>query len=170
LKPSTFELTLTPAIKLLEKLKIDFQVLSYEHDPSETAYAKEAACKLGIAEQRVFKTLVLETFKKQVSDYCVVVIPTTHLADLKLVANLMGAKKADLAPANKVQNMTGYILGGVSPFAQKRKLKTLIDESALAHDTVFVSAGRRGIEIELEPSIMKDILDASFHNICVGQL
>jgi Cys-tRNA(Pro)/Cys-tRNA(Cys) deacylase len=159
---------LTPAIKLLNKLKIDFNVLSYQHDPKETAYAKEAANKLGISPEQVFKTLVFETVSKQGIDYCVTILPATHQADLKAVANAVGAKKAALAPANKVQNMTGYILGGVSPFAQKRKLKTLIDQSAMAHNTVFVSAGKRGIEIELEPKSMKDILDASFHYICAG--
>lgn len=156
---------MTPAIKLLKKLKIGFQVLSYQHDNNETSYANEAATKLDLPPEQVFKTLVIETSCKSSNEYCVAILPSTQQADMKAIAKLMAAKKANLAPANKVQNMTGYILGGVSPFAQKRQLKTFIDQSALAHETIYVSAGKRGLEIELEPTLMADILKASFKHL-----
>ena len=150
---------MTPAIKLLEKAKVNFKVHEYEHDPAAESYGLEASEKLGIDDARVFKTLVVMLDAKE---YAVAIIPVAHMLSMKHIAKAAGAKKAAMADKIAVERITGYVLGGVSPMGQKKRLKTFIDESAQQHPTLFVSAGRRGMEIELSPQDLKQQTSALF--------
>jgi Cys-tRNA(Pro)/Cys-tRNA(Cys) deacylase len=150
---------MTPAIKLLEKAKVIFNVHEYEHDPAAESYGLEASEKLGIDDVRVFKTLVVMLDAKE---YAVAVIPVAHMLSMKHIAKAAGAKKAAMADRIAVERVTGYVLGGVSPVGQKKLLKTFIDESAQQHSTIYVSAGRRGLEIELAASDLKTQTSGTF--------
>lgn len=153
---------MTPAINLAKKKKITFNIHQYEHDPKSASYGEEAAEKLGLELSQVFKTLVIATDQNQL---CVCVVPVAGMLDLKLAAKALNAKKAAMADAKKVQSTTGYVLGGVSPLGQKKQLPTLIDQSAQDHKTIFVSAGKRGLEIELAPTDLQQLTQAAFADI-----
>ena len=140
---------MTPAIEQLKKSRIKFDVLSYEHDVNNTNYGIEAVEKLNLNSAQVFKTLVLETSEQQL---IVAVTPVTQQVNLKQLAKLCAVKKVMLAEPQKVQASTGYILGGVSPLGQKKRLKTYIHSSALDFDTIYISAGKRGLEVKLSPN------------------
>lgn len=154
---------MTPAINLLKKHKISHKVHEYLHDPAAESYGLEAASKLGIEEARVFKTLVVNLDGKALA---VGVVPVSSMLNMKLMAKATGAKRAEMASPAEVERATGYVLGGVSPLGQKRQLKTIIDESARGFDTIYVSAGRRGLEIELGPEDLKRLVKGSFAAIC----
>lgn len=139
---------MTPAINTAKKQKIQYQIHEYEHDTTSESYGAEAAEKLGLEANRVFKTLVVSLDETELA---VAVIPVSSMLSMKLAAKAFGAKKAAMANKIAVQRSTGYVLGGVSPLGQKKLLKTAIDDSALEFSTIFVSAGRRGLEIELAP-------------------
>lgn len=153
---------MTPAIKLLQKHKVCYQLHEFQHDANASSFGLEAVEKLQLNAQQVFKTLVVETDS---SELAVAILPVTHSLSLKLTAKAMGCKKVKMAEASKVERTTGYVLGGVSPLGQKKRLKTLIDSSAQAFDTVFVSGGRRGLEIELNPKDLQLQLNAGFADI-----
>ncbi|WP_166253073.1 Cys-tRNA(Pro) deacylase [Marinobacter salicampi] len=150
---------MTPGINIARKAGIRFQVHEYTHDPKSEAYGQEAAEKLGLPPDRVFKTLVLELDSREL---VVVVLPVSRMLSMKLIARAAGAKKASMAQPQLVARSTGYVLGGVSPLGQKKPLRTWIDSSARGHSTIFVSAGRRGLEIELSPGALRDLTNASF--------
>ncbi|WP_428739049.1 Cys-tRNA(Pro) deacylase [Sulfurimonas sp.] len=152
---------MTPAIRLLKKQNISFNTHQYEHDAASKSYGEEAAQKLGIAQERVFKTLVVQSEKS----LAVGVVPVSKMLSLKVMAKALGVKKVAMADAKDVENATGYILGGVSPFGQKKRLKVVLDSSALNYDTIFVSAGKRGLEVELSPTVFEKILSAKFEEI-----
>ena len=152
---------MTPAIEQLKKSRIKFDILSYEHDVNNTNYGLEAVEKLNLNSAQVFKTLVLETSEQQL---IVAVTPVTQQINLKQLAKLCAVKKVMLAEPQKVQASTGYILGGVSPLGQKKRLKTYIHLSALDFDTIYVSAGKRGLEIALSPACLAELIQASFGN------
>ena len=137
---------MTPAIELVKQHGIAHQLHHYQHDPAAASYGAEAAEKLGLLPQQVFKTLVLSLDAKQLA---VAVLPVSQQLSMKLAAKALGAKKADMANAHDVMRSTGYVLGGVSPLGQKKLLPTVIDSSAQQFATIYVSAGRRGLEIEL---------------------
>lgn len=153
---------MTPAIKSLEKAKAVFKIHEYSHDPNAESYGLEAAEKLGIDANRVFKTLVVML---DVKDYAVGVIPVSAMLSMKQIAKAAGAKKAVMADKQQVERMSGYVLGGVSPFGQKKLLKTFIDSSAAVQASIFVSAGRRGLEVEVEPEIFTRVLRAQFSEL-----
>ena len=154
---------MTPAINAAKKAKISYLLHEYTHEPAEESYGLEAAHKLGIAEKRIFKTLVIDS---GINDLVVGIVPVSSRLSMKLLAKSVGAKKATMAAAIEVERSTGYVLGGVSPLGQKKKLKTVIDSSALDYATIFVSAGRRGLEIELAPNDLLTLTNAVFANIC----
>jgi Cys-tRNA(Pro)/Cys-tRNA(Cys) deacylase len=139
---------MTPAIDVAKKNKISHTIHEYAHAESSESYGLEAAEKMGVPQERVFKTLVVSLDNKEL---VVGVIPVTSMLSMKLIAKVAGAKKAAMADKSDVERSTGYVLGGVSPLGQKRRLKTIIHWSAKNHPTVYVSAGRRGLEIELSP-------------------
>jgi len=154
---------MTPAINTAINAKIHYVVHEYSHESSEESYGIEAANKLGVPEGRVFKTLVVNT---GVKEFAVGIVPVSSMLNMKLIAKAIGSKKARMSLASDVERTTGYILGGVSPLGQKKKLKTIIDSSALEYPTVFVSAGRRGLEIELKPKDLLSLTQAKFAEIC----
>jgi Cys-tRNA(Pro)/Cys-tRNA(Cys) deacylase len=132
----------TPATRAARAAGIEFALHEYEHDPRADSYALEAATALGIDPERVFKTLVVA----RDGDLGVCVVPAGDQLDLRSLG-----KRAALAPTDRAEKVTGYVAGGISPLGQRRALPTIVDESALLHDSIFVSAGRRGLEIELAP-------------------
>lgn len=156
---------MTPAIELAKQRGIAHQVHQYQHDPAAASYGLEAAEKLGLLPQQVFKTLVLSLDSKQLA---VAILPVNQLLSMKQLAKALGAKKADMANAADVMRSTGYVLGGVSPLGQKKLLPTVIDSSAQQFATIYVSAGRRGLEIELSAADLRQLLNAQFVALCQG--
>lgn len=153
---------MTPAINLLKKNKCDFKIHKYDHDPACTNYGEEAALKLGLDENQVFKTLLVELNPKEL---VVCVLPVNKSLSLKHVANAFKAKSAKMADKAEAQKVTGYLLGGISPLGQKKVLKTLVHESASSFETIFVSGGKRGLDIEVQASILEKLLRAKITNI-----
>lgn len=153
---------MTPGINVVKKNKIQHTLHEYHHDPSSASYGSEAARKLGISEDRVFKTLVVLLDGQALA---VGVIPVCSMLNMKLMAKATGAKKAVMAEKAAVERATGYVLGGVSPLGQKKRLPTIIDASAQHFPTIFVSAGRRGLEIELVPDALRRLVNGSFASI-----
>lgn len=154
---------MTPAINLAKKAKIKHCIHEYSHNPSCDAYGLEAVQKLGISETRVFKTLVVNCGDGKLA---VGVVPVSSMLNMKRMAKALGTKKVSMAQKAEVERSTGYILGGVSPLGQKKRLPTVIDASSLEHSTIYVSAGRRGLEIELSPQDLKLLTKGSFAEIC----
>jgi len=154
---------MTPGINVAKKAKIVHKVHEYVHDSSGESYGLEASEKLGVHKDRVFKTLVVSFDKKELA---VGVIPVSSMLSMKLIAKATGAKKATMADQSDVERSTGYVLGGVSPLGQKKRLKTIIDSSAKNHSTVYVSAGRRGLEIELSPIDLVKLVNGCLARIC----
>ncbi|MFT5135059.1 MAG: Cys-tRNA(Pro)/Cys-tRNA(Cys) deacylase [Arenicella sp.] len=153
---------MTPAINLLKQQRISHTIHEYVHDTRVQSYGGEASEKLGIPADRIFKTLVVSVDSLFLA---VAILPVEHSLNLKLMAKSLCGKKAAMADTAAVQRSTGYVLGGVSPIGQKVRLKTVIDESALNLADIFVSAGRRGLEIELAPTDLSRICDAKFASI-----
>lgn len=140
----------TPATVALVKLGIEFEARSYEHDPAVTDFGHEAAAVLGVSAERVFKTLLADAEGELV----VGIVPVSGTLDLKALAAAVGSRKAAMADPAVAERKTGYVVGGISPIGQRTKLRTLLDVSALGHDTVLVSGGRRGFDIELAPQAL----------------
>lgn len=136
---------MTPAVIAVQRARVKFQLHEYSHDPDAESYGEEAAEKLGLDPARVFKTLVASVDGKLV----VGVVPVAGSLDLKALAAAVHGKRAVMADLHEAERATGYVSGGISPLGQKKRLPIVIDESALALDTVFVSAGRRGLQLEL---------------------
>lgn len=154
---------MTPGINVAKKAGIAHRVHEYEHDSSSASYGLEAAEKLGVPEGRVFKTLVVTLNSDELA---VAVLPVSSMLSMKLMAKAAGAKKAFMADQADVERATGYVLGGVSPLGQKKRLKTIIDSSAEAFSTIYVSAGRRGLEIELNASDLARLVGGRFAGVC----
>lgn len=155
----------TPATVVLDKAKIPFTAHPYEHDPAVTAFGTEAADALGVEPARVFKTLMVEVEGK----LAVAVVPVSGALDLKACAAALGAKKAGMADPKDAERRTGYVLGGISPLGQRHPSATVLDSSALDFDTVFVSGGRRGLDIELAPADLVALTGAVIAPIGTGQ-
>ena len=153
---------MTPAINIAKKAKIAYTLHSYMHDPASPSYGEEASEKLGIPADRVFKTLVAQIDGREL---VVAVIPVSSMLSMKQIAKAAGGKKAEMAKGTDVERSSGYILGGVSPIGQKKRLKTFIDETTQSFATVYVSAGRRGLEIELSPNDLKTLCSAEFYDL-----
>lgn len=153
---------MTPAINLLKKNKCEFKIHKYDHDPACENYGEEAAQKLGLDENQVYKTLLVELSPKELA---VAVLPVSKQLSLKEVANAFKAKKAVMANKQEAQKVTGYLLGGISPLGQKKRLKTVLDESAKNYDTIFVSGGKRGLDIEVKPQDLIKLLNSNYYNV-----
>ena len=138
----------TPATVALTRAGVPFTLHPYEHDPRAESFGLEAAEALGVPPERVFKTLLAEAGGRLV----VGIVPVTGQLDLKALARAVGAPKATMADPVAAERSTGYVVGGISPVGQKRALSTVLDDSALRHETVFVSGGRRGLDLELTPA------------------
>ena len=153
---------MTPALDLLKKVRAEHRVHSYEHDPKAASYGLEAAEKLGLDPARVFKTLLAASEK---GELLVAVVPVVGSLDLKALAHAAGVKKVEMADPAAAQRSTGYLLGGISPLGQKKRLRTFIDSSAQPFSSIFISAGRRGLEVELAPAVLAEHTQAKFADI-----
>ena len=137
----------TPATVALTRAAIDFTLHAYEHDPRAASYGLEAAAALGVEPERVFKTLLAEVD----GALTVGIVPVTAQLDLKALAAAVNGKKARMADVAAAERATGYVAGGISPLGQRKRLPTVLDTSATKFETLFCSAGRRGLEVELAP-------------------
>lgn len=151
----------TPATTLLARAGVPFSTHAYEHDPASASYGLEAAEALGIAADRVFKTLLADVDGR----LTVAVVPVSGQLDLKALAAAAGGKRATMAEAAAAERATGYVVGGISPLGQRKRLPIVVDGSALAFATVFVSAGRRGLEVELAPADLVRLTGATTADI-----
>ncbi len=141
---------MTPAINLLKKAKIPHAVHSYVHDADADSYGREASEALDVAAQRMFKTLLVSLHGGK-HPLAIAIVPVSHQLDLKSIAAAAGAKKAAMADPADAERATGYVVGGISPLGQKKRLPAFVDTTALAFPTIYVSAGKRGLQIELAP-------------------
>lgn len=159
----------TPAIAALDGAGVDYLVHEYRHDRRSTDYGAEAvdtlSPRLGVAAGQIFKTLVLDLGERRLG---VAVVPVPRQLSLKAAARAFGVPKAQLAPAAGVTRVTGYVLGGVSPIGQKTSLPTVVDSSALHWDRILVSAGRRGLQIELAPADLIGATGARVAELAAG--
>jgi Cys-tRNA(Pro)/Cys-tRNA(Cys) deacylase len=138
----------TPATRVLAQSGVPHVLRSYRHDPRSSSYGLEAAEELDVAPERVLKTLLADVDGALV----VGIVPVDTQLDLKLLAAAVGGKRATMAEVARAERATGYVAGGISPLGQRSTHPTVLDESALAHQTVLVSGGRRGLDVELEPN------------------
>ena len=138
----------TPATIALTAAGIAFTIHEYAHDASERKYGAEAARELQLDPERVFKTLLTLVD----DELCVAVVPVSGTLDMKALAAARGARKAEMAPIDLAQRSTGYLIGGISPIGQRRALPTVVDETIVLFDTVFVSGGKRGLDLGLAPN------------------
>jgi Cys-tRNA(Pro)/Cys-tRNA(Cys) deacylase len=152
---------MTPACKLLKSQKIEFSIHEYEHDPDAKSFGLEAAEKLGLQVAEVFKTLMVTDEK----NYFIAVLPVNHLLSLKKAAASFGCKKLKMADPKDAERLTGYLVGGISPVGQKKRLKTVIDVSAESLAKIYVSGGKRGLDIGLKPQDLAKVLGANFADI-----
>jgi Cys-tRNA(Pro)/Cys-tRNA(Cys) deacylase len=148
----------TPALDVAEGAGISYTVHAYEHDPAHESFGLEAAEKLGIDPERVFKTLVVA----HEGELCVGVVPVNQQLDLKAIASALDVKSVTMSDVAIAERTTGYVAGGISPLGQKKRLRTVLDESMKQFDTVNVSAGKRGLEIELTPDDLAALTGATF--------
>ena len=159
---------MTPAIDLAKKSGLDYQVHEYTHDSHAASFGLEAAEKLGVAVTQVFKTLVVAT---DTGTLAVAILPVDKTLNFKKMAKalsstkLLACKKIQMADPKQVERSTGYVLGGVSPLGQKKRLKTVIDMTAQEQPSIYVSGGRRGLEIELPPMQLANALAAVFIDV-----
>lgn len=153
---------MTPAINLLKKNKCDFKIHKYEHDPDCINFGDEAVEKLGLNANQVYKTLLVELSPKEL---VVCVLPVSKQLSLKDVATAFGVKKAVMANKDEAQKVTGYLLGGISPLGQKKLLKTVLDNSVKSFGSIFISGGKRGLDIEVKPQDLEKLLKAKICGI-----
>ena len=151
----------TPATNLLTSKGVDFKAHEYSHDPNSTSFGLEAAEKLGVDPNRVFKTLIANVDES----FAVAIVPVNQQVSLKTLSRSLGAKRATMADPAQAARLTGYVVGGISPLGQKRLLATVIDESAKQFETILVSGGRRGFDVELSPTDLAELLSAIFAEI-----
>jgi len=150
---------MTPAINLLRREDIAHTVRSYTHEEHADSFGNEAVKKLGLDPAHVFKTLLASSATHEL---LVAIVPVAGQLDLKALAQAAGCRKCTMADVDAAPRATGYLVGGISPLAQKKRLRTFIDDSAQALATLHVSAGRRGLEVELSPAALAQLTGAAF--------
>lgn len=155
---------MTPAITLLQKKRIQHKVLKYEHDANAASFGLEAVEKLNLHASSVFKTLVVSN---ELGKLAVAIVPVDTKLSEKKMAKALGVKKVAMAQADAVMASTGYVLGGVSPLGQKKSLPTVLDATAEPQAVVYVSAGKRGLEVELSPKDLAQLTRGKFADIAI---
>ena len=159
----------TPAIAALTAAGVEFTVHEFDHEPSGRNYGVEAADALGVEHDRVFKTLLADAHGMSGAarpvDQVVGIVPVTGQLSLRQLAAAVSAKRAEMCKPEVAERLTGYVVGGISPFGQKRRLPTVIDETCELWDTIFVSGGRRGLDVEVTPQALVALLDATVADI-----
>ncbi len=148
---------MTPAILILKKANIQFEIHKYDPDSTRNDYGTEAASKLNLDPNRVIKTLIVELNS---SECVIAMIPISEQLSMKKLSRITGAKHANMAPLTRVKSLTGYLPGAISPLGQKRKLACFLDPAIASPDRVFISGGKRGIEIELTPRDLINLTEA----------
>ena len=148
---------MTPATRQLDELGVAYRVVTYEHDPSADSFGEEATTSLGLDPDTVFKTLLAEVDGTLV----VACVPVSGMLDLKALARAAGGKRATMADPVVAERTTGYVVGGISPLGQRKRLPTYIDEWCEASEEIHVSGGRRGLEIVIAPAALVGVLDAT---------
>jgi len=151
----------TPATVALERAGVAFTVHAYDHDPRSASYGLEAADALGLDPAAVLKTLLAEVDGELV----VAVVPVSGQLDLKALASVLGGKRAAMADPAVAERTTGYVVGGISPIGQRKRLRTVVDETATTEPAVYVSGGRRGVDLGLDPADLVRVLDAQVARI-----
>jgi Cys-tRNA(Pro)/Cys-tRNA(Cys) deacylase len=154
----------TPATQLLAKRQVPHTLHEYTHDPRHSSYGTEASEALGLRPEQVFKTLVAEVD----GTLTVGVVPVTAQLDLKALAAAAGGKKARMAEVAAAERATGYVAGGISPLGQRKRLPVVLDQSATKFDTIYCSAGRRGLEIEMTPNDLIELTAAKVSPIAAN--
>lgn len=152
----------TPATVALDAAGVAYAVRVYEHDPAAPSYGLEAAAALGVEPGRVFKTLMVET---DGGGLAVAIVPVDRQLDLKAIAASLGAKKAAMADPRAAERVTGYVVGGISPIGQKKPLPTVLDDAAAGYETVLVSGGKRGLDLELAPEDLLSVTSGTLASI-----
>lgn len=152
----------TPALQSLAVANIWHRVYTYDHQASGKGFGLEAAHKLEIAPERIYKTLLVGSSDRELANAVVAVADMLHL---KRLADALGVKRVEMADPKLAQQKTGYVLGGISPLGQKTRLPLVVDDSVCAHETIWVSGGRRGVSIELRVSDFLTITSAVVANI-----
>ncbi|MBE9401882.1 MAG: Cys-tRNA(Pro) deacylase [Acinetobacter sp.] len=152
---------MTPACKVLKSSAIEFSIHEYEHDVHAKSFGLEAAQKLNLDVREVFKTLLVTDSK----NFYVAVLPVAHQLSLKKIAAAVGAKKLQMAEPKDAERLTGYLVGGISPIGQKKRLKTVIDQSAELLNKIYISGGKRGLDIGIKPQDLIRVLNAQFADV-----
>ncbi|HRA75218.1 MAG TPA: Cys-tRNA(Pro) deacylase [Propionicimonas sp.] len=154
----------TPATRVLDAAGVAYRLHPYHHDPASRRFGEEAAEALGVEPERLFKTLLVDAGGQR-PDLAVAVVPVAGMLDLKAMAEALGLRKVAMADPAAAQRATGYLVGGISPLGQKVRLPSVVDETAQLFDTVLVSAGRRGLQVELAPEDLLRLLAARYADI-----
>jgi Cys-tRNA(Pro)/Cys-tRNA(Cys) deacylase len=144
----------------LESVGVTFTVHEFDHDPGERNYGHVAAEALGVESDRVFKTLIANLTTERGVEQVVGIVPVSGQLSLRELATALDGKRAEMCPTDVAQRITGYVVGGISPFGQKKRLRTAIDETCVLFDTIFVSGGKRGLDLEIAPEVLLQVLDA----------
>lgn len=155
---------MTPAINTAKKAKVKYNVHEYTHDPKAESYGEEAAEAIGVAAERVFKTLLV-AINGDNKKLAVGVVPVSGQLDLKAMAAALKAKKLTMANPQDAERATGYVVGGISPLGQKKRLPMVLDSSAESFETIYMSAGRRGLEIEMSTADLQTLTGAVIASI-----